>query len=206
MIDLRSIFWRLTGISYRPASSTPHQTHSRSAMRTYPFPSPSPPHVAYIQDRPRNSGLTSLRFVGRDRIVCCDFNEKMMYLAELTDSGPKIIASLPTIIQDGTPVQTDLLDVNNEGFLVVSNFYQGSQSFYQLQGNTLSFVSELKLTKFIRCHGVRFVPGYDDLLWVCYCGSMNKCVLIMNYKKRKVLHELKMPEQMQDTAFVGRYA
>jgi len=175
-------------------------------MRTYPFPYPADPRMVYIKDRPRNSGLTSLRFVGPNRIVCCDFNAKMMYLAELTDSGTKIIASVPTIIQDGTPVQTDLMDVNKDGLIVVSNFHQGTQSYFQLKGDKLSFVSEMKLTKFVQNHGVRFIPGYDDLLWACYCAQKNKYNVILNYKEKKVLHQLEMPERMQDVAFLGPYA
>lgn len=175
-------------------------------MKAFQFPSPSPPHIAYIKDRPRNSGLTSLRFVGDDKFVCCDFNEKKMYLVQFADAKLRIIATTPTIIQNGTPVQTDLLDINNEGLLVVSNFYQGSQSLFQLHGDRISFVCELKLNNYQRCHGVRFVPGYDDLLWVDYCGDMNKCVVVLDYKKKKVLHTLTMTEQMQDTAFIGNYA
>jgi hypothetical protein len=176
-------------------------------MKSYQFPLPAKPHVVYVKDRARNSGLTSLRFFGDNRIVCCDFNGKIMYLVELTDSVPKIIAYTPTVIQDGTPVQTDLMDVNKEGLVVVSNFYQGSQSFFQIKGNTLAFVGELDLHPSFRgCHGVRFVPGYDDLLWVTYCGTRNKYIVILNYKTKTVLHEIPMPEQLQDAAFVGPYA
>jgi len=170
------------------------------------IPSPSPPHVAFIKDRPRNSGLTSLRFVGPDRIACCDFNEKRMYLLEFGAARIRLVTALPTVIRDGTPVQTDLLDANGEGLLVTSNFYQGTQSFYQLRGDDVSFVSEMKLNDFVGCHGVRFVPGYDDLLWVTYCGKNNKCILIVDYRKERVLHTLPMPEQMQDAAFIGGYA
>jgi hypothetical protein len=74
-----------------------------AAMMIYPFPSPSAPHIAFIKDKPRNSGLTSLRFVGTNRFVCADFNEKMMYLVEMTDAGLKLIAATPTAIQNGTP-------------------------------------------------------------------------------------------------------
>lgn len=175
-------------------------------MRIHRFPSSSPPHIAYIKDRPRNSGLTSLRFIGGNRFVCCDFNEKRIYLAEFSGSQMKILASAPTVIEDGTPVETDLLDVNDEGLFVVSNFYQGSQSFFELRDDRLVFVEELKLTNFIRCHGVRFVPGYSDLLWVSYCDNGNRCLVMIDYRKKRVLYRMPMPEQMQDTAFLGEYA
>ena len=182
--------------------------HETNAMpgKNFRFPTPSPPHIAYIKDRPRNSGLTSLRFTTGNRFVCCDFNEKTMYLAQYDGVKVDIVATTRTVIADGTPVQTDLLDANAEGLLVTSNFYQGTQSFFQLKGDSLAFVAEMKLNDFIRCHGVRFVPGYDDLLWITYCGKDNKAVVIADYRRQKVLHMLKMPEQMQDTAFIGPYA
>ncbi|HEX6834719.1 MAG TPA: hypothetical protein VF132_14365, partial [Rudaea sp.] len=175
-------------------------------IRIHRFPLPAVPHLAYVKDRRRNSGLTSLRFVGGERFVCCDFNDKRMYMAEMAGAQVRIVAAIPTVIQDGTPVQTDLLDFNGDDLLVTSNFYQGSQSLYALRGDTLTFVEELKPNDFIRCHGVRFVPGYRDLLWVTYCGNENKCIAILDFRNRRVLHLLPMPEQMQDTAFLGEYA
>ena len=174
-------------------------------MKICPFPSPSAPHIAFIKDKPRNSGLTSLRFIGPNRLVCADFNEKKMYLVEMGESGLKLIAAVPTIIKDGTPVQTDLLDVTADGLVVVSNFYQGTQSFYRIQRDSLTFVSELKVSNFTGCHGVRFVPGYSDLIWITYCGKGNKYIVIADYKTGRVLHGLQMPEQLQDAAFIGRH-
>lgn len=178
----------------------------RNVVRGYRFATRSAPHLCYIKDRPRNSGLTSLRFVADDRFVCCDYNEKTMRLVELAGTRLRVIASIPTIIQDGTPVQTDLLDFNGEDLLVTSNFYQGSQSLYRLHDDGLSFVEEIKPNAFIHCHGVRFVPGYNDLLWVSYDGKMNKSIVILDYRKKRVLHTMMMPEMMQDAAFVGPYA
>lgn len=172
-------------------------------MRTHRIPSASAPHIVYVKDRPRNSGLTSLRFVAPNRLVCCDFNEKQMYLLELGAVGIQFIATIPTKVGDGTAVQTDLLDSNSDGLLVTSNFYRGTQSFYELRDDSLSFVDEMKLTDFTGCHGARFVPGYDDLLWVSYCGKDNKFIVIADYRKKVILHMLQMPEQIQDAAFIG---
>lgn len=174
-------------------------------MRIYRISSLSTPHVVYVKDRPRNSGLTSLRFAGPDRVVCCDYNEKTMYLLELGAAGVELLATIPTSVRDGTPVQTDLLDLNDEGLLVTSNFYQGTQTFYALHNDTLSFVEEMKLTDFTGCHGVRFVPGYDELLWISYCGKENRFIVVADYRKKKILHMLEMSEQIQDAAFIGDY-
>ena len=178
----------------------------KSQVRVYRFPTLVPAHIAWIMDRPRNSGLTSLRFIGAERFVCCDFNEKRMYLAEFAGSGVRILDETRTVIADGSPVQTDLLDFNGEDMLVVSNFYQGTQSYFRIEGDSLAFVEEQKLNDFKYCHGVRFVPGYPDLVWVSYCGHMNKCVAIVDWRRKRVLHTLAFAEQVQDAAFVGRYA
>jgi hypothetical protein len=182
------------------------QSGKRKIMRAYRFATRSAPHLCYIKDRPRNSGLTSLRFVADDRFVCCDYNEKTMHLVELDGTRLRIIASVPTVVHDGTPVQTDLLDFNGEDLLVTSNFYQGTQSLYRLRDDGLSFVEELKPNGFLHCHGVRFVPGYSDLLWVCYDGKMNKSIAIFDYRKKLPLYTLMMPEMMQDSAFIDSYA
>ena len=174
-------------------------------MKSFVFPTPSPLHSAFIKERPRNSGLTSVRFLPGDRLVCCDFNEKRMYLCDCSHGEIKILSSIPTIIADGTAVQTDLMDATEDGQLVVSNFYQGSQSFYRLEGDHIDFIQEIKLNSFNRCHGVRFVPGHPDLLWVSYCDTSNRFLEILDYRSRTLLHHIRMPEQMQDVAFVGNY-
>jgi hypothetical protein len=170
-------------------------------MRIHHIPTTSEPHFDFVKDRPRNSGLTSLRFVGSDRLVCCDFNEKKMHLLGLGSDEPDVIATIPTPVLGGEPVQTDLLDWNGEDLLVTSNFYQGTQSFYALRGDTVSFLDEMKLTDFTGCHGVRFVPGYDDLLFISYKAG----IVIADYRKKEILHLLQMPRMTQDAAFIGDY-
>lgn len=177
----------------------------KSAVRVFKFPTPAPPHIAWIMDRPRNSGLTSLRFIGGERFVCCDFNEKRMYLAEFAGSGVRILDETRTVIADGTPVQTDLLDFNGDDMLVVSNFYQGTQSYFRVDGDSLAFVEEQKPNAFHHCHGVRFVPGYPDLMWVSYCAPDNKRIVIVDWRTKEPLHTLAFDEQVQDAAFVGPY-
>jgi hypothetical protein len=174
-------------------------------MKTFQFPVTKPPHNAYITDRIRNSGLTSVRFVADDKVICCDFNEKMIYLAKLNDDGVEILDSRPTITQDGTAVETDLLDAKN-GLLVASNFYQGTLSFYRLDNDRIAFDHELKTNDFTGIHGVRFVPGAEDILWVSYCGAKNKCFELVNYKTKTLIHRVWTDEQMQDVAFLGEYA
>ena len=170
-------------------------------MRIHRIPTTSEPHLVFVKDRPRNSGLTSLRFVSLDRLVCCDYNEKKMHLVQVGPDDLEVIATIPTSVRGGASVQTDLLDWNGDDLLVTSNFYQGTQSFYAVRGDTVSFIDEAQLTDFGRCHGVRFVPGYDDLLFIAY----HQGIVIADYRKKKILHVLQMSEMVQDAAFIGDY-
>jgi hypothetical protein len=174
-------------------------------MKILKFPTTGTENIAYITDRPRSSGLTSVRFVAHDKVVCCDFAGKMMYLAKLENDSLEILDSCPTILQDGTPVKTDLLDAKND-LLVVSNYAQGSLSFFNLRNDRLAFSHELNVNDFVNCHGVRFVPGTEDLIWVSYCGVKNKCFELVNYKTGALVHRIWRNELMQDVAFLGEYA
>ena len=95
-----------------------------------PFPQTQEPHFATVRDKTRNSGLTSVCFFEHVKVICADFNEKAAYLASVRDGDLDILDQVPTQIADGTPVQTDLMDRQGDRF-VVSNFYQGSVSFYR---------------------------------------------------------------------------
>ena len=160
-----------------------------------------------IKDRPRNSGLTSVRFLTNTQFVCADFNQRRIYFAELKEDGVDILSEIPTTTKDGTPVKTDLLDVNSEGLIVVSNFMEGTQSFYRIENNTLVFVDELDMNfKNYGNHGVRFMPGREDLLWCTYNGLNNKFVYINDYKNKNIVHKIEFDEQPQDVAFIGNYA
>jgi len=160
-----------------------------------------------IKDRPRNSGLTSVRFLTDTKFVCADFNQKKIYLAELKEDGVDILSEIPTITSNGTRAMTDLLDINSDGLIVVSNFMQGTQSFYRIENNTLVFVEELDMNfKNYGNHGVRFMPGREDLLWCTYNGTRNKFVYINDYKNKQIIHKIEFDEQPQDVAFIGNYA
>lgn len=110
-----------------------------------------------------------------------------------------------TQIADGTAVQTDLMDFK-DGQIVVSNFYQGSVSVYHLDNGKIVFDRELDLNDYKGLHGVRFVPGAQDLLWLTYCGAGNKCHQIVDFGTDTVLHQIDTDQQCQDVAFVGDYA
>lgn len=175
------------------------------SIQIHQFPTVEKPHLATIKDKTRNSGLTSVCFVDDDRVLCADFNEKRVYLVSISDGNLQFIDTHPTLIDDGTAVETDLMDLQGDRF-VVSNFYQGSVSMYRLAGDKISFEGELKLNDYKGLHGVRFIPGHQNLVWLTYCGANNKCHQIIDLDTRTVIHHIDTDQQCQDVAFVGGHA
>lgn len=175
-------------------------------MDYYQFPSIKDPHWAVVKDKKRNSGLTSCRFLSNDLIVACDFNEHKTYLADIKNHRLNIIDSAPTQIASGQSVETDLMDLKGNLF-IVSNFYQGSVSLYKIENDKIVFQAEMDLSPaFTNMHGVRFIPGYESLIWVSYCGVNNKCHQIWDISKKVVIHHFDTDEQCQDIAFMNEYA
>jgi hypothetical protein len=171
-------------------------------MKSYQFPIQKKPHLATIKDKQRNSGLTSCRFYKEDLIIACDFNEHKTYLVEMGEDDIKIIDSHSTIINSGDSVETDLMDLRGDVFLV-SNFYQGSISKYLVLDKRIKFIEEIDLSPEKKnMHGVRFIPGYEDIIWVAFCGVNNKSHEIWDIKKKEVLYRFDEDEQCQDIAFI----
>lgn len=169
------------------------------------FPKLNRPYFATICDRPRISGLTSVRWLPNGGLVCCDFNERAIYLLARTPSGFRFVDVKPTVTNNGMAVQTDLLDVRGN-LCVVTNFFQGSISFYRLVQNQIVFWKELNLNDFKGAHGVRFIPGHEHLVWVSYCDRNNKCFQIIDFESEKILQTIETEEQAQDVAFIDGYA
>ncbi len=175
------------------------------AISTYQFPITKEPHLATVRDKVRNSGLTSVRFIDEDNLVCCDFNEKMTYLARVAGGELTILDSHPTTIADGTPVETDLMDLSGDRF-AVSNFYQGSVSFYRIENGKIVFEREINHNDFKNLHGVRYVPGDERYMWLTYCGVHNRCHQIIDTEDGRLVHNFETDQQCQDVAFVGDFA
>lgn len=175
-------------------------------MKIFQFPITKNPHYATIKDKKRNSGLTSCRFFQEDIVVACDFNEHKTYLVEIFGDEIKIIDSHDTITASGIDVETDLMDLRGNRF-IVSNFYQGSVGLYQIISGKINFIKEINLSvDKTNMHGVRFIPGYDNLIWVAYCGIKNKCHEIWDIENEIIIYSFEESEQCQDIAFLGFYA
>ena len=174
-------------------------------MKILQVPKSSTPHLTTVKDKVRNSGLTSVRWVNKNKCIAADFAAKKLRLIEIKN-GYELIFETDTIIADGTAVETDLMDYR-DGLVILTNFYQGSLSMYRLDGQKLVFLRELVFEKIARLHGVRFVPDHKDLVWVTFCDVNYKRHQVVNYQTGEIIHNLDLPEQAQDVAFINdKYA
>jgi hypothetical protein len=179
--------------------------YSVSDAVVYDFPQPAEPHLATVKDRVRSSGLTSVRFVAADLLVAADFASKKCYLVRVDGSHMTILDSLDTVIADGTPVETDLIDYA-DGEFIVSNFYQGTFSRFAIEGDKIRFVAEVPTGGPPNMHGLRFIPGYPQLVWLTFCNNKRPCHSIMDIQTGKTLHHFDTDQQCQDIAFVNGHA
>lgn len=192
-------------------------------MRTTAIAFPVPdPHFAFVRTRRRNSGLTSVRWYDDETLFAADFSAKAVYrVCPFTDNP--IDASISTLDGSGCATSTDLMDCRGD-MMVMTNFYTGEVGFYTIGRHILRFDRVIcphvpgqwlrnlrSLLKLVRgnsnvprrrrAHGIRFVPGYEDLLWVSYCDARVSGIEIVTSEGRTV-HSLRTPEQAQDVAFI----
>lgn len=180
-------------------------THSGRGATVYAFPAPASPHWATVKDRVRNSGLTSVRFVSDTTLVAADFACKACYFVRLDGNEMVILDRHDTVIADGSPVETDLIDYH-DGAFIVSNFYQGTFSRYALENGRIRFLGEVDAGGPPNLHGLRYVPGHPNLVWLTWCNARRPCHGIFDTGSGKLLHVFDTDQQCQDVAFVDGHA
>lgn len=194
-----------------------------------PFPVPDP-HFAYVGMRHRNSGLTCVRWYDDETLYAGDFAAKRVYRVKPYSSQP-IDAEIPTLDGEGRPTETDLMDLRGDCMVMSNFYtgeigvYAVGPGVLRLE-RTFRIPSVRTDTRpptnkplhalrrlfgrsgtqpdrreGRRAHGVLFVPGYDDLLWISMCDAMEKGIEIVTLDG-KPLHSLPTGEQAQDVAFM----
>jgi len=172
---------------------------------SYAFPEAEEEHLATVRDRVRNSGLTSVRFVGDDSFIVGDFGAKCCYLARTRGGRLEILDRHDTQLADGTAVETDLMDYH-DGRFMVSNFYQGTLSLYQIAGERISFLREVETGPVPNMHGLRFIPGQEELAWLTFCNHKAPRHKVLDLESGNVLHDIETEQQCQDVAFARGHA
>lgn len=200
-----------------------------NVMNPIGFPAPEP-HYAFVQARRRNSGLTSVRWYDSETLYAADFSAKRVYRIKPLLPNP-IDGEISTLDGMGQPTETDLMDLRGgvmvlsnfytgeiglysigddrllfERIIFRSNPKRRDESRFSIRSLFSAFsgkrrVSSEEHRKGRRIHGVVFVPGYDDLLWVSFCDFKNKGVEIITMDGRSVW-SISTSEQAQDVAFL----
>lgn len=199
-----------------------------SHLYSIKFPVPDP-HYAYVRTRHRNSGLTSVRWYDEQTLFAGDFAAKTVYRVKPFSSNP-IEAGISTLDGEGRPTETDLMDLR-DNTMALTNFYTGEVAFYTVGADVLQFErvilppaqsarssSNKFWHKFMqysssrnknagvekggrKIHGVVFIPGYANLLWVSYCDAGRKGIEIVTTDGSSVC-SVPTTEQAQDVAFM----
>ena len=117
----------------------------------------------FINGRSRISTATSVRFLDNRTIVCASLVGQRLYLIDfdLTNSSFRVLDSLDTTFE-GVLAETDLMDIDDQGNIVTSNFYRGSATLYCRSGSRIHFVRDLHLGLDCYVHGIRLL-GSDTL-------------------------------------------
>lgn len=171
-------------------------------MLTLAIPERRPLHArpVFIADRPRFAPLTSLRFVGGDRIVCGDFQGRTLTLFRMRDDGYDVLDQIPSVIDGGEAVCTDLMDFDGIDRIVTSNFASGTQSIYRLIDDRLVFESEIRGKRPGQCHGVRFLGS--DLLLATYNAKTAPEIHVIDRLTGRSLRWWTLDAQPQDIALL----
>ena len=112
----------------------------------------------FINGRSRISTATSVRFLDNRTIVCASLVGQRLYLIDfdLTDNSFRVLDSLDTTFE-GVLAETDLMDIDDQGNIVTSNFYRGSATLYCRSGGRINFVRDLHLGLDCFVHGIRLL-------------------------------------------------
>jgi hypothetical protein len=182
-----------------------------------------------VRTRQRNSGLTSVRWYDDQTLFAGDFAAKRVYRVKPFSSNP-IEAGISTLDGEGRPTETDLMDLRDDT-MALTNFYTGEVAFYTVGANVLQFervilppaqsqqtCTHMFWHKFMpdslfrkriarsrktgrKAHGVVFIPGYLDLLWVSFCDAVQKGIEIVTTDGISIC-SVPTAEQAQDVAFL----
>lgn len=174
---VRSIWLQVAGMLHteRFLNVSPITCRSRMSIKL-PDINNSGHKDLFIGSRSRLSSCTSVKFIDESRLVAASLCGQRLYLIryDLSVSTYEILDCVPTQ-SGGKDVCTDLLDFDGSDMLATSNCNDGSATLYKLAGDRITHHKDVFLPNGLNgwSHGVRFVPGYSDL--ICMCLSKGNC-------------------------------
>ena len=110
----------------------------------------------FVGDKKRSSTATSVRLLDENTLACCHFNGCKMYLIRfnLNAQSYEVLDSIETTFQ-GLKCETDLMGSDDNGNIIVSNFFEHSCLLYRRDGDKLSFVKDLDYSAGNFVHGAK---------------------------------------------------
>ncbi len=118
----------------------------------------------FVHDRSRLATATSIRFVAPDRVAAANFAGARLYLLQfdLTTRDWQILDSVDTTFEDQL-VTTDLLEVDDAGQIITSNFHRYTASLYRYENDTVEFTRDIDVEFGGYTHrGLMAVTKYGD--------------------------------------------
>lgn len=159
----------------------------------------------YVGNTQRLATATSIRFIDSSHL-CVSHLVGMyiqLYMFDFNTKSFKLLDQIDTTYNGKTCI-TDLMD-RKENLLVTSNFDLGTQTFYKIENNKLTFYKELPDFFYgkQRCHGIKF---YNDDI-ICFTLNSKFSVMFVDYNRKEVLYQFDyLPNyNPKDIAFTSDY-
>ena len=155
----------------------------------------------FIHDRTRLATATSVKLLDDRTLVTASFVGQRMYLVRLNERRNRyeILDSLDTTFA-GELAETDLMEADDHGNIVTSNFYLGSATLYRRKGKSLEFVRDLPLGLESFVHGLRFYK--PDILAIAVTKG-RRGVHFFNIETCEHLFHIEIDCKTQDVFFLS---
>lgn len=174
-----------------PAMATSRSRWPEPLLRI-PLNPPMGPEVRayYSGRRSRIATVTAVRFIDEHQLLATHLSGHRMYLIEFdAERGTyEVLDEIPTTWQ-GKETVTELLDINAQGLIAVSNFDAHGATLYRIEGRRLRFERDIPvpLEDPGECHGVKFVPGGRVL-----CLANRPWVFFIQLETGALLYQFRM--------------
>ena len=133
----------------------------------------------YYGNQKRYSSMTCIVFINENLLVCGSYCNRKLYLVEF-DIEKNTYNIKQTIDSCGKNYgkknrvfSVDLIDYNGK-YIATSNFLSCSISLYKLDKDGMKHVKSILNSEYGFCHGVKFHPFYEDIIFFTTSGSTNK--------------------------------
>lgn len=142
----------------------------------------------YLNQKKRLATCTGSFIIDDTYIIVINLVAMMMYLYhfDIDTETYELLHQIDTTYNNKLAI-VDLLDYKN-GYIVTSNFDEGTQSFYRLINNKLTHSKDVPyLHNYTQsCHGVKF---YNDTI-ICATGNMRHMVYFINHITNDIIMQI----------------